>query len=314
MLTYEQQKMRATGIGASEIAAIAGIPGAYGHPLEVWGAKMHHLDATIPPPPALGAWYVDLGNVLEEPLAHAWAAKTGLSYAPSPGTLRHPSIPYVLATPDRMVGDDGVLEIKKRRSADGWGEDGDAIAPAVLAQVQWQLAVCERTVGHVAVLIGGVELRTYVVAADPAYQADLLAIAAEWWTRHIVGRTPPPIDGTDAARRFLAARYPLDTAGPVLDPDVTRRAEPLAEAYARASAAEKAAAAAKQGAANALRELLGEHAQVEGAWGRVSCKAQRAAAPWRELALGAGVTEAEGRARAPTHRVLRVSVKGGVES
>lgn len=118
-LTPAQLEQRTRGIGASEVAAIAGI-----HPFkcaaDVWVTKrrgrcLEHaplivgdvrpptdeepdddLDDELPP--------TDVGNAIEHALRDIYNQRSGwLKMVPGTGTLAHPDVPWALATPDGFV-------------------------------------------------------------------------------------------------------------------------------------------------------------------------------------------------------------------
>jgi predicted phage-related endonuclease len=329
-MTPAERAARATTLGASEVPTIAHVPGAYGSELLVWAEKLGHLPVEVreaerargidmPPPPSdRDEWYVRLGNLLEEPLAQAFAERTGLTVGPCPGRIRHPRLEWVSATPDRTVEGTGVkslLEIKKRRSTDGWGEDGsDIVAPSVFCQVQWQMLATESRRAYVAALFGGVEFRHYTIEPDHKYQQDLTDIASAWWQRHVVHRERPPIDGSEETRRFLEKWYPVQNTTEAEWPEDQRQeASRLAIEYAGEAILIREASKRKELAANKLRALMGPRSVVEDVWGKATWSSQRSAPPWKQIAIEMGEDEAMRRAKqlASTHRVLRVRMIGG---
>lgn len=62
------------------------------------------------------------------------------------GFVDHPSIAMSGASPDGLVGNDGLLEIKAPESHTHWGTlRGDPIASRYIDQMQWQMEVTGRT-------------------------------------------------------------------------------------------------------------------------------------------------------------------------
>ena len=54
---------------------------------------------------------IEWGNEWEEHAVAAYEAKTGQMVIPT-GRIEHPEVPYVAGTPDGLIGDAGILEIK----------------------------------------------------------------------------------------------------------------------------------------------------------------------------------------------------------
>ena len=127
-LTAEQKQIRASGIGGSEIAAVAGLS-PFGGPLDIWLRKTGAVnDDDISGP------HIERGRHLGPGLASWFRAKTGLRVAnvgDEEQTFVHPAHPLVIATPDGLVEDHQVLECKfpSFRVAHHWGQPGTDEVP-----------------------------------------------------------------------------------------------------------------------------------------------------------------------------------------
>lgn len=224
-LTAKQLEIRGTGIGSSEIAAVAGLS-PWMRPIDVWEKKLGIA-------PEADNHNTRRGNFLEEGLRRWYAAETGLRVEPG-ATLRHPSFQRVLATPDGLVYEHGkgrahrVLELKSPapRSADHWGEAGtDQIPEYYIPQVIWEMACAEVDSADVAALIGG-ELNIYTVRFDADLFGQLVEIANRFWIDHVETKTPPPVEGTASYTEYLKRRFPRSVG-------VTLTADPNIEALAQ---------------------------------------------------------------------------------
>lgn len=304
MLTAAQQETRRHGVGSSDIGAVAGLS-PYARPLDVWLVKRGL--ATVEESEAMR-----LGTALEPVIAGLYkrehvgpreilAAPGDVWRGTTDGTLAHPSEPWALATPDRVVcasDDPSVLpdpraarlvEIKTVawRSAHHWGEAHDEVPPWYRAQIEWQMLVTGVGVCDLAALIGGAELRVYRIERDPELAGMLLDIGRRFW-RHVEEGSEPPVDGSESWRRHLEARFPR-AAGGLLT--ATSDVEEIAARLASARAARAAAEAAEEIAANELRAAIGDAEGIEGRGWRATWKAPKAGAPrWKDIAtaLGAG--------------------------
>lgn len=266
-LTQKQQALRATGIGASEVAAVMGLHPTM-RPIDVWAVKVGETPAFE------GNEFTRWGQRLERAIADAWLEEHPGKSIFTPGTLRHrdPRFPFALASPDRIVVPEGrrarevwekVLEIKNVSTfrADAFGEGDDEIPEHMLVQVQWQLEVADLEPAELVPLIGGHDFRTYPLTRDRDLGAMLLEGVARFWTDHVEKRVPPPVDGSKSYDSYLRRRFPRD-AGPVLEP--TPETKAIVATLRAAKAAKKAAEAAEAEAENLLKASLGDAAGIAG--------------------------------------------------
>lgn len=277
-LTSEQKATRLTGTGGSEIAAIAGV-NPWASAFDVYLAKVDGFE--IEQNEAM-----ERGTFLEDGVARWYAHRMGAHFAPATGTIRHASNPYALCTPDRLVVFDNGrefldLSIKvpgPTYGRESWGAAGTDDFPLMyLLQLQWELGILASRgfslteEHHLAAPIDGA-LRIYVVRRDPEVFADLLEINDAFWRNHIIPRIPPPMDGSDGAGRWLDRKFPRNRE-PLRAATLQESALVLAlmEAEAKAEAAEGEREAAK----NRLKASIGDGAGIEGAFGRVTWKANK---------------------------------------
>lgn len=138
-------------IGGSEIAAVMGMS-PYETPLSLWAKKTGKL----PPSDLSNFEAAEIGTELEEYVARKFTRKTGIKLRVDNRTFRHPKHPYMIGHIDRwVVGEDAVFEAK---TTSAWMEkhwQGDEIPQHYVLQLMWYLGLCQKRVGHIAVLIGG---------------------------------------------------------------------------------------------------------------------------------------------------------------
>lgn len=271
-LTQQQLDMRRTGVGGSEVCAVLGLH-PYATPLQVWRAKVEGLtqEETLP---------MRRGRLLEPAVAAWYAEETGaILYEET--TLRHPTCPVALATPDRICHTPGnspwLLEVKTAgwRQAPYWGTPGtDEVPEQYLLQVQWTLAVMGYSRAEVAVLIGGEDFRIYRVEEDTELQGWMLAAVSDWWSRYVETRRPPPLAGDAGAGAYLASRYPNHRKGLVL------QATPEVDAWGRqwlaAREAKGAAEALEEDARVRMQALMGEAEVLQGRGWKATWKTGKA--------------------------------------
>jgi len=151
-----------------------------------------------------------------EPLLREQYRATVGPCSEAPGLLPHPSLSFAAASPDALVGDDGVVEFKTASEFGraSWGEPGsDHIPDAYAVQVQWQLAVTGRKWAHVLVAFGrdfkdGHGADAFAVTEQCVYQCQrddelcaALAEAAErFWREHVLTETPPNVEPRESKR------------------------------------------------------------------------------------------------------------------
>lgn len=249
--TPEWHQARAGGIGASEIAAIAGLHTTWDSPTSIYHRKRGELPAKD------DEMRLRFGTFAEPFIAGEWArAHPGHEVVSGRGVWVSRERPWQRASPDRFVvlGGEvaGVLELKAGSRHDGWGEDGsDDIPVHYRAQVQWQMDVLGVPLAHVAAYLDGRELRCYTIDYDPADAKLLRDIGWEFWQRVLDG-DPPPLDALPATTRALKARWTGAEDAEVQVPAT------MARQYRAALAAERRAAERKTLAVNRLLERLGD--------------------------------------------------------
>lgn len=274
-LTEAQQAIRATGIGGSEVSAVLG-ESPFSSPFDVYLAKAE-------------GWRqpetedMRRGTFLEAGLGAWYSHRVGAALRPGM-TTRHKSSAVALATPDFLTEPDvegqlpRLVSIKcPRRGGDAWGPDGVGPFPDGYAlQLQWEHLVMSShgpidDEMHLAALVDG-DLRIYPVQADRELQAWLLGYVEGWWSRHVVARVPPPMDGSSQAGAWLAKRHPKDTA-PV------RPATPWEDGRMLALADAEREASRWTGEVetlrNELKQAMGEAGGLESPAGVVTWKADR---------------------------------------
>ena len=273
----EAPEIRRTFVGGSDLAAIVGE-----HPTQT--NVDVYLDKT-----ALGPVVDDFadtelaywGNANEPAIIAAFAARhPWLTVVPTRGTWRHPTLPFIAASPDALIFGDraggrcgfddcgackpkadtspddvGLFEAKNVTEwlADDW-DDGYDCPDRFVVQA---LSNCEVVGGSwsiVAGLVGGNKLRSYVFEHRPALAAALHSKAALFWD-HVESREAPPIQLAHA--HAAASLQRLYTADPgtvrELEGDARQASLDLGALVAEAKAADAKVEVAK----NTIRQAMG---------------------------------------------------------
>ena len=187
--TPEWLAARATGIGASEAAAVCGLS-SYETPLHVYARKVGELaekDDTD------AMWW---GRKIEPLILERWMEKRGrhtfFYQYPCP-MFRRDGFPFQTATPDALLPSDEGVEIKSTtwRRAGELGAEGTDEAPAEwVLQCQQAMAVCDLQAMYLVVLIDKDRLWEGRVERNESLIERITAAEAELWDR-IQRRDPP---------------------------------------------------------------------------------------------------------------------------
>ena len=243
---------RRLGIGGSDASIVCGI-NKYKSPVELW------LDKTgqLPYQEAGEAAY--WGTQLESLVRNEFSKRTGISVTETHELLQSEEHPFMLANLDGVceVPDYGhcIFEAKTA-SAFKAGEWEDSIPDAYALQLAHYMAVTGYQGAYIAVLIGGNNFKWRFVERDDELISMLIQLEEDFW-QHVQDGTPPPLDGSNAAKEFLAARFPdSKPSSHIALPDIA--ADLLAQ-YDEAGEQLEAITEQKQRAENLLKEMLGEN-------------------------------------------------------
>jgi len=218
---------RKDGLGSSEIAGIMGY-NRFSSPLKVW------MDKTGRDKKDVDNMFTRAGNYLEEPIARWFADSTkthvrmARDWAGSEFVICHSTgCTWARATPDAFIdlalspgseilplanklgiesGSVGLLEIKNTSAwkADDWVTGPP---PMVYAQVQWQMFCTGHRWAAVAVLIGGNDMRWFIVQWDEDMIMEMQTAGHRFWHTHVKPDVAPEVQG-DVDKEFLQQLYP----------------------------------------------------------------------------------------------------------
>lgn len=218
-LTPQEQEIRRQGIGASEIATIAGL-NPFASPVDVW------LEKTGRAEPFQGNDRTELGHLMEPVIAAWYGRRVGAAEMTKGTTLVHPEVPWMVATPDyfarfadaptrrveiKLVG----FNVKHH-----WFAGGVICPPEyVWAQCIWQGLVSGVRECDVAAWfgLGSGEQDMAEAAWDDELAGSLVEIGRDFWFECVQKDVPPTPDATESWARYVEDRFP-------------RNFEPLAEA------------------------------------------------------------------------------------
>lgn len=222
------------GLGASEIAAVAGL-NPHASPWDVWLAKTGQSRFE-------GNELTEWGHRLEPAIRQKYADETGYIVEVPASSMFHPARPWQRATPDGIVyvqprcGGDGTCDPSGPAMCAYTDDDGECgcwchaprkisrlfqaknvgewparrlweegVPDYVQLQEQWEMDVTGAVIADVCALVGGNDFRMFSVTYDAKLAADLVDIGAEFMHRVERG-IPPSVDHSEACKEHLVAQ------------------------------------------------------------------------------------------------------------
>lgn len=246
--------LRREGIGGSDIAAVLGLDVTPdGRPRrtawQVYLDKRGELAGADDDLSERAAEMIWFGHEMEAVAAKRFRlANPGVRLIRA-GMLARRDQPWMRVNLDRRVTgcpDGPCLWEGKNRNAYAHrdydpGGDPDKVPDGPAAQVHWGLIVTGYGHGHLAVVLGGNELRTYRIDANPGLHKTMVEEASWFWHECVLAGVAPPVDSSERTGRILARLWDVApdkvvTAGPE-QMSLAERAR-AAAAYARARTAD----------------------------------------------------------------------------
>lgn len=270
-LTDRQREERRSSIGASEVAALAGLD-PYKSELDLWMEKTGQAQEVEPSPEM--AERLLIGELMEGPVAEVLSRRHQRKVVKPTSTYKH-ACGVLQANVDRQFDKAArgstVIEIKNTGYTEAWGDPElgtDALPIKVLMQVQAQLLCADAEKAVVAVMQArnGQRLVEYSV-----YRVEkLCSLIAEkvpaWWDKHVVKGERPALDRQPY--ETLSRLTPVEGRVIDLDPE-------LLITHAKRKAAFDVAEAELEAAKLAIAQHLGDAEMGECSFGGVHFKSQQ---------------------------------------
>lgn len=237
-LTDEQKRLRVEAYGSSEAPTVVGV--GYGKLIDLYESKVNPLvDEEENLDDMLAA---ELGTLEEAPIARVYERRTRCMLE-RVVTLRHPTKPLAVATPDRArftagareaaigfgLNDRGELidresleyadrlvEVKRHAAQfrRDYGPEGTGQVPEHEAiQTTWQMGVTGVHVADIPVLFvndWGCKLEVFTVTFNQELFDWIYECVERFHHDHVLKRVPPPPDGSDRYDEALARMFPAD--------------------------------------------------------------------------------------------------------
>lgn len=205
----EWLKERQCGIGGSDVGAILGV-NKYKTPFEVYLDKTEPI-TEIKEQSESAYW----GDQFEEVVAKEFEKRTGKKVRRDRKHYKNSEYPFMVANIDRkVVGENAILECKTANQylASEWKDD--EIPASYLLQVQHYLFVTGSDLGYIAVLIGGQKFVWKEVPRDEELIKIIVDAEKDFWKK-VQDKTPPALDGSSAAEKYLSEKYKNSEVGKV---------------------------------------------------------------------------------------------------
>lgn len=251
MSKEEWREYRKRGIGGSDVAAICGLS-KYKSAFQLWCEKTgNDVDDNY----MNEAMY--WGTVFEPIIRSEFTARSGMNVVECPYVLQHPEYPFMLANIDGLVVTESDTFIFEAKTANGFLTDEweNGVPYSYQLQIQHYMSVTELSGAFVAVLIGGNKFKYYWLERDDDLIEMIIQLEQEFW-HYVETNTPPPIDGSEAAKTYINALFPRATTNTLTLNDSCLK---LVDDYEAHQQQERYHAELKEKAANELKLLIGDN-------------------------------------------------------
>lgn len=226
----EWHAQRATGIGGSDIAAVAQVPGAFTSRYMLWLQK--HGDVLPEEPSPFLRRLFRAGHVLEPEVAAEFTYCHPEFDVVETGSWRRSDLPWALSNPDRLLVDEtgkiSLLEIKN--SGRGAGFENGFPPDKYVAQVRWYAGNLGLETSYLALMVGLADYSEWLIPTDHRQPIVNLMSGEKDWCMHVdydnmlrsagefvqslIDNNPPPLDAGADTYTYVRGRHPQ------IDPDL----------------------------------------------------------------------------------------------
>lgn len=197
----EWLKERQCGIGGSDVGAILGV-NKYKTPFEVYLEKTETI-SEVKEQSEAAYW----GDQFEEVVAKEFEKRTGLKVRRDRKHYKHKEYPFMVANIDRrIVGQNAILECKTANQYLLKEWEDEEIPASYLLQVQHYICVTNADKAYIACLIGGQKFIWKEIKRDDELIEIIIKAEKDFW-KLVEDKTPPALDGSSAAEKYLRERF-----------------------------------------------------------------------------------------------------------
>lgn len=197
----EWLKERQKGIGGSDVGAILGV-NKYKTPFQIYLEKTQEIKEVQESSEA-AYW----GTELEDMVAKEFSKRTGKKVRRDTKHFVSKRYPFMVANIDRrVVGEKAILECKTVNQFGAKEWEGEEIPASYLVQVQHYIYVTEVEKAYIACLIGGQKFIWKEIKRDDELIKMIINAEKDFW-KLVEEKTPPALDGSSAAEKYLKERF-----------------------------------------------------------------------------------------------------------
>lgn len=197
----EWLKERQKGIGGSDVGAILGV-NKYKTPFQIYLEKTQEIKEVQESSEA-AYW----GTELEDMVAREFAKRTGKKVRRDTKHFASEKYPFMVANIDRrVVGEKAILECKTVNQFGAKEWEGGEIPASYLVQVQHYIYVTGAEKAYIACLIGGQKFIWKEIERDDELIEMIINAEKDFW-KLVEEKTPPALDGSSAAEKYLKERF-----------------------------------------------------------------------------------------------------------
>lgn len=201
MNKLEWLKERQKGIGGSDVGAILGV-NKYKTPFQIYLEKTQEIKEVQESSEA-AYW----GTELEDMVAREFAKRTGKKVRRDTKHFINEKYPFMVANIDRrVVGEKAILECKTVNQFGAKEWEGEEIPASYLVQVQHYIYVTGAEKAYIACLIGGQKFIWKEIERDDELIEMIINAEKDFW-KLVEEKTPPALDGSSAAEKYLKERF-----------------------------------------------------------------------------------------------------------
>lgn len=197
----EWLKERQKGIGGSDVGAILGV-NKYKTPFQIYLEKTQEIKEVQESSEA-AYW----GTELEDMVAKEFSKRTGKKVRRDTKHFVSKRYPFMVANIDRrVVGEKAILECKTVNQFGAKEWEGEEIPASYLVQVQHYIYVTGAEKAYIACLIGGQKFIWKEIKRDDELIEMIINAEKDFW-KLVEEKTPPALDGSSAAEKYLKERF-----------------------------------------------------------------------------------------------------------
>jgi predicted phage-related endonuclease len=311
-----REEFRKRGVGGSELASVAGVPGAFSSPYAQWAERTGRIARRE----STSAYLAD-GRDIEAIVASRFEDESGLKIRRRYAIITNTDTPHLFADVDGFIGgpvnsemgwEGKTYDVRSRKFDNG-------CPPSYTAQVTGYMAVTGKRRWVLTAWAYGQGIKNFYFTLDPndkkpewacemvvltQAEVDAAEIIAADFMAYVERDEPPSIDGSDATTQALREIYPVADAGSEIDLEHVRAAlDAIGDIDARIKELEEQ----KESMKNVVIEAMGESENGTATGWRVTFKnveTRRLDTKAAQAALG---EELEPFYKTTSARVLRVT-------